>query len=185
MLAECNDKGMPFESFQTEWCARCLTLECTRSIAGKSKFDVRVSTWEETLFLNPPRMPIEDPRYPTISAQKFVTIDVGRTPEVQGWVDPRELEEPQALPPLTDLTSQASSDGLVVTPQNYTASQPSRSTSSRQPLVNTPDQSGKMLPVPPSVSISKRDPWAAPAPPNPADQVVSPGATIKFGGSGT
>ena len=98
LMGECNEQGLPFDVFASSWCSRCLNLECTRSIAGKSKFEARVSNWEERLFLKPPVMPVDDPRFAKITAQRFITIDVGRVPEVNSsWVDPLDLENRHLL----------------------------------------------------------------------------------------
>lgn len=188
MLPECNDAGLALEAFQADWCARCLNLECTRSIGGKSKFEARVSTWEERLFLNPPRMAPDDPRFEKIAAQKFITIDVGRTPNVSSaWVDPTDLVEPQAAAPAPIATQPvvaASSEARVPTVQKDTGTPTSASIPVRLALGNAPDQSGKTLPSPPSASISKRDPWAAPEPSDTNETIVTPGASVKLRGSG-
>lgn len=96
-LSVCNDQGIPLPDFQATFCVRCVQPECSRSRAG-GLFETRVTTWEERLFKNPPRMPKDDPLYAMITAKRFIEIDTGRIPEVNGrleWVDPRGLEEPK------------------------------------------------------------------------------------------
>lgn len=181
LLPECNDGKTPLDVFQS-WCARCLNLECTRSIGGKSKFEQRVTTWEERLFKSPPRMSSDDPRFERITAQRFVTIDVGRTPELRSaWVDPTDLKEPSPsrepvalpVPPVVE-------PRIIEQPQ---AALP-KAIPTGLVQANAPDQSGKVLPRPPSSDIPRPDPWAAPAPPEPNDLVIQPGATVKLRGSG-
>lgn len=188
MLPECNDAGLDLVSFQSDWCSRCLNLECTRSLAGKTKFEARVSTWEERLFKNPPRMSPDDPRFEKIAAQKFITIDVGRTPSVSSaWVDPTDLVEPPAAAPapIATLPQVATSvEAPAPTVQKDTGSPASAPLPVRLALGNAPDQSGKTLPSPPSTSISKRDPWAAPSPSDTNETIVTPGASVKLRGSG-
>lgn len=187
LLPECHEGTIPLDAFQRDWCARCLSLECTRSIAGKSRFEQRVSTWEDRLFLNPPRMEPDDPRFQQISAKRFITIDVGRTPEIRSaWTDPRDLEEPQnPTPPVATKTEPvASSETRTASIPNDLASNRSAPIPVQLALGNAPDQSGKTLPIPPSASIPKRDPWAAPETNDPTEQIISPGATVKLRGSG-
>ena len=68
---ECNNMGVPEEDFRRIWCIRCVQPECHRSHKGKSRFEARVSTWEERLFTGVPRMPETDPRYHVLASQKF------------------------------------------------------------------------------------------------------------------
>jgi hypothetical protein len=188
LLPECNDAGLDLVSFQADWCARCLNLECNRSLGGKSKFEARVSTWEERLFKNPPRMSPDDPRFEKIAAQKFITIDVGRTPGVSSaWVDPTDLVEPAAQAPEPVATKPpvaTSVEAPAATVQKDTGTPASASPPIRLALGNAPDQSGKILPSHPSASISKRDPWASPLPSDTNETIVTPGASVKLRGSG-
>jgi hypothetical protein len=171
LYGECNDKGMPLDEFQTGWCSRCMSPECTRSLHGKTRFDVRTESWLERLFLNPPVMLPEDPRYADIAAKKFLTIDVGRTPEIRSdWVDPNALVQPAPEPVI------AVQAPLPSPPQAPLQEGTQRS----NVLLNAPDQSGTILPGSPAKVA--RDPWGAPAP---AENVVPVGATVRFGkGSG-
>jgi len=198
LLAECIQPGTAVDTLAREWCARCANPECVRSFVGQLKFDQRVQDWEEKLFKNPPRLAADDPRFNRIVAQKFITIDTTRTPEIRSdWVDPRDLKEPEPSP-ITIVESAAVQ--MAVTPvqapapaempavEAPTATSPKPSTSSRsaamQSLVgaNAPDQSGKVLRGGPGASTNKSDPWAVPEPP--AEEVVQPGAKIRMGRSG-
>ena len=163
-LRECNDHQVPIEDFQGAFCIRCFQPECSRSQYGKSKFDTRVSTWAERLFLNVPRLDPHDPRYGAIAEQKFLTLDTGRTPEVSSWVDPNE---PQQEAPSKPPPAQASSSVASALPRHMLQA-------------NAPSQNGKILG--PGVQVVRKDPWAIPAPPT--DPVVAPGSRIKLGGSG-
>ena len=170
------------EAFQEAFCVRCLQTECTRSVAGTSKFDQRVHTWVERLFTETPRLDPHDPRYGTLAGQNFLTIDVGRTPEVHSdWVDPltmRASDPPavQASPPPTTPTEAA--------PKAEPA--PALLDPGRVPrhmiLANAPDQSGKMLPGAPTAATPQRDVWSTPE--KPEGTVVQRGATIKLGKAG-
>lgn len=189
LLPECiPDTKVPLDAFAADYCSRCLNLECTRSVGGKSKFEKRVTTWEDRLFKNPPKMSPDDPRFERISAQKFITIDTGRTPEIRSsWVDPSDLEEPTPrahVPEVTEPVRPPSSEAREPNPKKDSGSPRSTRVPSGLALGNAPDQSGKTLQAPPSASISRRDPWAVPAASDPADQIVSPGATVKLRGSG-
>jgi hypothetical protein len=170
LLGECNDKGAPLDEFIAGWCARCLNPDCTRSLHGKTKFDVRVNTWEERLFLNPPRMPSEDPRYENIAGQRFLTIDVGRTPEVRSdWIDPNSVmsSEPDLTPApepvFTTPVPQPPSVGGHI-PQHLV-------------LANAPDQSGKVLPGASKEPV--KDPWGVPEPTT--EKILPIGGTFKMG----
>jgi hypothetical protein len=101
-LAECNNLGVTEDEFRGIWCIRCVRKDCVRSHQGKSKFEARVSTWEERLFTNVPRMPESDPRYPKLADQDFVEGESwgGKSTSVQvpaNW-EPAP-QEPEAAPP--------------------------------------------------------------------------------------
>lgn len=68
-LGECNPHQVPEADFALQFCNRCHQVECTR--AKGASFDRRVSTWEETLFLNPPQLSPDDPRYQANLARNF------------------------------------------------------------------------------------------------------------------
>lgn len=167
---------MALDVFQETWCARCLNQDCTRSIAGKSRFEARINSWEERLFLNPLRMAPDDPRFPKIAAQRFMMINPGRTPEVSGWTDPLDPVQPEpqmvAEQPIPETHLP-----LLGTPRQLEP--PARAQTALQ---NAPDQSGTVLLAPPS-SI-RLDPWAAPEPLAPGEVLISSGSTVKLRGSG-
>lgn len=204
LLAECIQPGTPIDVLTNQWCARCLNPECSRSAVGKSRFDQRVLDWEEKLFKNPPKLAPEDPRFAGIVAHKFITIDPGRTPEIRSeWVDPRDLKEPEPAPlhaapsqiatptrvPEVVPDSPPTAEARTPSPPNDAGSkesarptEPKRSGAALALVgANAPDQTGKLLRGSPTSPNTVADPWAAPDPPDPADQVVQPGATIKMG----
>jgi hypothetical protein len=205
LLPECNGTAAPLDVFTRECCANCFNPECTRSLTGKLKFDQRVATWHERFFEKVPRMDPNDPRYPAITAQKFLTLDLGRTPEINtgassSWVDPRDVVEP--VPPApAPIVVQAPSPPPVVqepAPAPSVASPVPAPAPAQEPtpvgqkrrlqrdlvLSNTPLQTGKMIGQPPAKAPAA-DPWAAPSPaPAPDVPVVQPGARIKMGGGG-
>ena len=185
-LPVCNDQGTPLVDFQAMFCVRCVQPECSRSRAG-GLFEERVSTWQERLFRNPPRMSKDDPLYAAISAKRFLEIGTGRVPEVGGnseWVDPRALEQPAPEAARPRAAKQPKAPQVEI-PSEAT---PSASRTPREPL-NSSFSQGTMLgdgAVPPPRKPA--DPWAAPVPAaapasppeRPAVPVVKPGATIRF-----
>lgn len=180
-LGECNDHAVLPDDFRLTFCVRCVQPECSRSIVSNSQFEARVSTWAERLFLNVPRLDPSDPRYQPLATQKFVTIDVGRPHEVQGWIDPLEPQPepapapsppaPEPVPLPEPVPEQAPSEPKV----------PAR-LPRRMVLANAPDQSGRMLAG--ANRTPTKDPWASPEPEKNVGTVVSSGARIKLGGSG-
>ena len=202
-FAECNTDKAPIDVFTAACCSRCLNPECTRSLAGASKFDQRVSTWYERLYGNVPRMSTEDPRYAKISGQKFLMIDGGRVPSIStsssAWLDPRDLERPPEAPKLAlpvippkrpdpPPTASAPPEAAqaLPTPETHQKYSPRNLM-----LANAPVQPGQMIqsatgtPAPPAQA--PKDPWAAPpstTTASPGVKVVKPGATVKLGGSG-
>lgn len=185
LLSECVRPDTPVDVLTEAWCSRCGNPECVRSTVGLSKFERRIANWEETLFKNPPTMAPDDPRFAQIVAQKFITVDLGRVPEIRSeWADPRDLTEPTPiiLPAAPEPILVPTVEARPPSPPKPVVSGPSTTLS----LVgaNTPDQSGKVLRGDPRASTTKGDPWSLPEPPDPADVVVQPGATIKMGGSG-
>lgn len=208
-LGDCNDQGVPLEDFRLQFCERCLQPECTRSQHGKSQFDARVADWESRLFLDVPRMDKSDPRYEDLQAKRFLGIDTSRVPEVQSWVDPRDLQQPTPkkpepvpepalvpepppeyeMPETKQVEAQAVADIEEQGPaEPEPVPLPAVETPQRAAL-NTPNQPGQMLggkkvdekPVAP---VS--DPWVPKeSTPTPDDlKVVPPGAKIRLGGSG-
>lgn len=194
----CNEFQIPSEDFEMQHCARCFQSECTRSLYGKGQFDQRVSTWEQRLFTNVPRMDESDPRYKEIQAKKFVGLDNSPVPEVgrSAWVDPRDLDDgaPEYKVPETKrIEAQTIADlqdqgPAKVTPKVDDAPPkpqiPEESVDT--PFMNTPDQPGRMLggrEKPTKLATS--DPWEPKKEPSgEKGQVVKPGARIRFGGSG-
>lgn len=202
LLPECAQPGTPLEVLKQEWCSRCVNPECSRSAVGTSKFEQRVLNWEDKLFKNPPLLAPDDPRFPQITAQRFITIDPGRVPEIRSdWVDPRDLKEPEpppVLPADPPKNPKLDSSASVVpptledappqtplpSPSNGSISQRSGTTRS---LIgaNAPDQSGKILRgAPESPTNAGADPWAIPAPAPSTEEVIQPGTTIKMGRPG-
>lgn len=206
-LGDCNDRGVPLEDFRLQFCVRCLQPECTRSQHGRSRFDARVADWENKLFLNVSRMDEADPRFASLSAKKFLSIDSGPAPEVRSWVDPRDLTEAPAapapapeppreyeVPATTQLQTRAIADleeqgpAEVVIQEEVTIQEsPPRMAVQAMPM-NTSNQHGQMVgdekvDKQPAQPVS--DPWE-PKKPAPSDdlQVVAPGAKIRLGGSG-
>jgi hypothetical protein len=177
-LGECNDQKVPLEDFQAAFCSRCLQVECHRSRAGNSKFEQRTGTWVERLFTETPRLNPEDPRYPALSSQNFINIDVGRTPEVRSnWVDPLTVQEVEPVPAV----SVEIPPKIEPSPQQEPAPKSPGQIPRHMILANAPDQSGKMLPgAPPPTTQPVRDAWATPE--KPEGTVVRRGATIKLGG---
>jgi hypothetical protein len=197
-FAECNADKAPIELFTASCCARCMNPECTRSQAGKFKFDQRVATWYERLYGNVPRMPTEDPRYAKISGQRFLMLDGGPTPSISSaWLDPRDLEKPPEVPKLRlpVLPSTKKSDPPLAAPIPVeAASLPTPETNQKYSprnlvLANAPVQPGQMIQsatgTPAAPVQAPKDPWAVPLPAAPAGAVVvKPGATVKLRGSG-
>ena len=196
LLRECNDKQAPLDDFQTGFCARCINPECTRSLYGQSRFDLRVNTWEDNLFTNVPKMDPLDPRFKPIAGKKFLTIDTGRTPEVRtaSWADPRDLQEqsaeqaaaPQMVPvSVVDLTpSPTEGAPYIEDPPPPARPAPPRNPSrvpSHLLLSNTLSQQGQMIGGRPE-AVPVRDAWATPEPPK--DPVVPVGSRVKMGEPG-
>jgi hypothetical protein len=191
-LAICNDQGVPLPDFQATFCVRCVQPECSRSKAG-GLFDARVRTWQERLFVNPPKMSKDDPLYSVIAAKKFRDIDSGgRVPEVgRGmgssiWVDPLAVDAPGDE--MKPLPRAAPPPPPTVAPPEEAPSDPVPPRRSRPNLpLNTRFRQGAMVggAASPKAVI---DPWAAgeasqgTAAPGAKSPVVSPGAKIRFRG---
>ena len=197
LLSECAQPGTPIDVLKEAWCSRCGNPECVRSVVGLSKFEERIKDWETKLFIAPPQLSPDDPRFGLITAQKFITIEPGRTPEIRSdWMDPRDLKEPEAKPAAPPLVVappvpavQAApepprAEARAATPSKPAASPSSTPTAARMILAgaNAANQSGKILPGGQGRPTTEVDPWAVPDPPQPADQVVQPGAKIRMGG---
>jgi len=102
LYGECNVENAPVDVFTAECCVFCINPKCSRSTFGKSKFEIRTSTWYERLFTDTPRMDPGDSNYSKIAAQKFVNIKPSLGDINPDWVDPLILD----LPPSVE-TSQA------------------------------------------------------------------------------
>lgn len=207
-LGECNDQHVALDDFQRAFCDRCLQVECTRSQHGKSQFEARVADWEDRLFNQIPRMDPADPRYALLSAKKFITLDTGAVPEVRGWIDPLNLEEPPEAPPPTPeprtyemspttlAKAQAIVDldekGPVVAQEEPTAPEPPRNipeppkTVPLVSMLNTPVVRGQMVGKkadgPAVAPVS--DPWEPKKATTDGLKIVPKGAKIRLGGSG-
>lgn len=204
LLPEClRDLGPsppPLPEFKATFCDHCSQKECTRSLVGTSKFDQRVSTWEDRLFKNPQKLPQDDPRFLHITAQRFVDIAATQGVSIpilgqktQSWVDPRELVQPEQvpsssahsfveLPPVTPsekTTPEGSLDKLEVevpAPATKVAA-----VQDRLPL-NTPFKSGVMLGSSPTPTAPQTDSWEAPkpAPVEKGVTILKPGQKYRF-----
>lgn len=176
-------------------CARCFQHECTRSQYGKSKFEIRVNSWEDRLFKKTPRMDEADPRFEIIRSKKFVEIDPRPAPEVgQGaWVDPRDLDDNPKAKALAEFDAVARDVGELETTVLAT-SEPKLDDPAPEPKpqkavapMNTPNRPGQMVGgrEKPEAKPAQADPWEPKKEPAPSkEQVVKPGARIRFGGSG-
>lgn len=166
------------EDFQRQFCSRCLRPECTRSQHGKSKFDQRVATWESRLFTDVPRMSMSDPRFEQFQAKRFLEIrpSGGRIPEVQGWVDPRDLDQPKA-----EATPEVPEPQVEEVTQKPPIQEPPTPPANTR---NTPNRRGQMVggkkvDVRPTKPVS--DPWEPKKAPE--EKIVKPGTKIRLSGS--
>ena len=186
LLGECNTESEALPIFQEAWCRRCINPECTRSMFGASKFDIRVRTWEDRLFRNPPKMAPTDPRFQGIAGKKFLTLNQGSVPDI--WTDPHHPPvpppttaaprppEPPRPPPTTAAPRQP-------VPPRPTPPVPQSSPSATRPetfQINPPNQSGKVLQGGrPNQTPTKphADAWDAP---KPAENVIPVGGKVRF-----
>ena len=192
-LKLCNDQGVPLEDFKAQFCDRCLQQDCTRSIAGLSRFEQRTADWQDRLFDNPTRMSPDNPQFERISAQKFISIDTGRVPEVGGspaqsaWVDPLTLdvEPPSAQKEQVAIAAPELVEPARVDPPEPALVPPPKPLKPLQPM-NTPSQSGQMLPGHQAQpKADPKDAWEVPNNPETGDvEIVKPGSRFRFGGSG-
>ena len=180
------------------WCQRCLSADCSRSQIGReSRFENRVSTWEERLFLDVPRMPEHDPLYKVLSGQGFHTIDAGRVPDVRGtpnWEDPSEVtreaparftpSESGPAPAVQPPAPQADPTPVLGEPPTDVVTPKATTGGGAKGQINTPRQTGVMInrPLTAPAPVPAVDPWSVPATPSPAGVVVPKGARIKMGG---
>ena len=189
-LSLCNERGDSETSFMADNCSRCFQAECSRSLSGKSRFENRISDWEERLFSNVPRMMVGDPRFPTLSGKRFVEVPTGRIPEIgqasmSRWMDPRELDVQtpsiQVETPAPSLVP-APEPVLVVPAPEVEAPAIPVPTQVLQPRpLNPPRQRGQMLGGPPPPAATAQDSWAVRPQETKGLPVVRPGARIKLG----
>lgn len=182
-LRLCNEQGLPFTEFMANWCSRCFQPECSRSLHGKTRFDARISSWEERLFLNPSKLDSSDPRYRDIATKKFLAMAPTNPAERSAWMDPRDVETTKVI----SIPTPAPEPPPPPPPEpKVEASPPVRgpeqASTPPQVLTNTPNRprqmiAGAAVPPPPLVS----DPWRPMQPVKPGETVVKPGARIKFG----
>lgn len=165
----------PLDLFQKAFCSVCYNRECTRSSSHNLSFDRRISNWKKDLFDNVPRADDSDPRYASIRAKKFVTIDRSSPPvffsntqeppistdvPVQPQIVQPQIVQPQSTVP-------------TVSPEPEQAPQTAPQTS-QEPAVssdqaNTPFSQGTILP-----GFQRQET---------SDTVIEPGDTFTFGGN--
>lgn len=197
-LKECHSQlvtqakqHLPLEDFGAAYCDRCFQPECSRSTHGKTRFDQRVSTWEERLFLRVPRMDQSDPRFEEIASKEFHPVQESLV--VHGWGDQEEMAPKRDIlpePPQEVTVEVPDVEPVVQAPYFQPTSTPS-SISRETLLLNTNVDSEQYLPGAPrpatqSDTPKKRiDSWGAPEQGTPSEVVVTAGATVRFGsGSG-
>lgn len=182
---ECNTVNAPVDDFNLAFCSRCYQPECTRSLHGKTKFDVRTSTWLDRLFVNPPRMDSTDPRFESFRAQSFFMIQPPAPGQMGSWGDPRDLVSIQVpvtvkAPTPPQLPQQEAKPVIEPLPPRFTGQNIPKDVV----LINTPRQEGVMLRGAPPATPKPppRDPWSGPTPLSPGETLVKRGATVRFGG---
>lgn len=182
---------LPFEAFSAAYCARCLQPECTRSTHGSTKFDQRVATWQDRLFLNVPRMGQDDPRFESISQKEFSQTQESLV--VRGWGDDSAPEPQMEFVPelLEEPVTEEVPTNAEPSPVYFQPTSTSASISRDTLLMNTPVSNEQYLPGAPSpshaTSMPKKtiDSWGAPEQSTPSEVIVNAGATVRFGsGSG-
>jgi hypothetical protein len=197
-LKECHSQvvgqvkePLTFDMFSGAYCTRCLQPECTRSTHGSTKFDQRVASWEDRLFLKVPRMDPNDPRFESISRKEFSPVQ--DTLIVHGWGTESEPDPPRAFVP--EPAQEVAIEEILTTkepPPVYSKTDDSSPSISRDTLLmNTPVTAEQYLPGAPKqpvpvISPKKNvDSWGAAEQSTPSEVVVNAGATVRFGsGSG-
>jgi hypothetical protein len=203
-LGECNTQKIPLEDFRLAFCVRCFQADCTRSQFGTSKFEARVNNWEERLF-KAPQLAKTDPRFPLISAKRFLSLNSGPAPSIREWIDPQNLDvSPPAVQVSPVLVVTPPAQGLLGKPRQEPPPEPQKEPEKEQPQpnslvisvsrepepegllgkprLNTPYAGPMTLASSPENTPVVKDAWAAPAPLKPGERVVKPGAKVKFGG---
>jgi hypothetical protein len=166
------------QELKASFCDFCTQPECTRSLYGKSKFEQRVSTWQERLFTQVPRMDARDPRFTDITSKGFVIINPeSPTKSASDWVDPRDVKTstvsvPEKIEPVEAVEEAPPAPREEASP---------RSIPREVILMNTPAQRGIILPGGTQKTQRARDAWDAPQPIKSGEEVVKSGATISFG----
>ena len=175
LLGECNDKAVPLDDFQAAWCSRCLSPECSRSLHGQSRFDARVSTWHQRLFEKPALMPVSDPRYAALAAQRFVLYDPN-VPEVRGsWEAPLPLvvEAPAPVIEVPEPPVQVAEAPVEAGPPKDVVESTGKVPATAVNTVYTPRMLAGAKPSAP------KDPWASAE--TESDTKVAIGGTVKLG----
>lgn len=190
-LKECHSQvvsqvkePLPLTEFGSAYCVRCLQPECSRSTHGVSKFDQRVATWKERLFLEVPRMDPNDPLYKSISSKDFQPVQESLV--VLGWGETDSIPEPRDVtpePPQEVVISEV----LEEKPPYFQPVSNPASISRETLLLNTNVESEQYLPGAPRPSGSSNrtkkmiDSWGAPEQSTPSEVIVTAGAKIQFG----
>jgi len=203
-LGECNNQAVPLEDFRLAFCVRCFQQDCTRSQFGTSKFEARVTTWEDRLF-KAPQLQKTDPRFPLIAAKRFMSLNSGPAPSVRAWIDPQTLDvSPPAVqvsPVLVGVTPPVQE--LLGKPRQEPPPEPQKEPEKEQPQpnslvipvsrepepegllgkprLNTPYAGPRILDNRPENQPPAKDSWAAPSPVKSGERVVKPGAKVKIG----
>ena len=170
-IAECNNLKVPVEDFKSFWCNRCLQPDCTRSLYGTTKFEQRVTTWLDRLFLKVPRMETGDPRFRDISSKEFrpvldsweVSSEIPTEPEQSDQpvsflaVPPEEIDIQEVNGP--EGTEAQSENGVLAQPKEVDPPRviPVRSNLDALALMNTANRDGLYLPggsAPPTESTN-------------------------------
>lgn len=159
-LGVCNEHNVPLDDFQRQFCIRCLQPECTRSQVGKSKFEERVATWEDRLFLNPSRLDPSDPRYQGIAAKRFLAIAPSDPNRQSSWDDPRDIEKRVMVSVPETLTSNPLP--LIDLPETPAVPSPEERKAALNELVRLTEEFGGY-----EKELAKPEVQPTPAPPTP------------------
>lgn len=167
------------QELKASFCDFCTQPECTRSLYGTSRFERRVSTWQERLFTQVPKMDARDPRFSDIASKGFVLIAPETLVKSSGdWVDPRDIKNTTTVSvPESVVVSESDKEPLVAAQVESTT----RTVPREVILMNTPAQRGIMLPGGSQQVKPTRDAWDAPQPVKEGEKVIQSGATVRFG----
>jgi len=172
LYAECNIQGAREDEFTAQCCVVCLNAECTRSRSVDTKFQKRVDTWYEDMFSAVPRMTPDDPRFGSIAAKRFESVNPALTVS-SSWGPPVWEEPATAAPPKEEASEvEVARSTSVEAPTLATdpIAPPESTPTPRPASLNTQPQANRMIPGAPT-------PTPTPKPGN----VVKPGAVIKLG----